>query len=125
MDFEWRRNGETDLNKRKEKEWLTQEIAVQYYKKAQRMRGNTGQDIGGFRKLKNELMVRCDVTEIEAVNILKGYHISDYIKKYEILSGKAVLQIDANKRRENRELIYKIAELEDELRKVAMENENI
>lgn len=49
----------------------------------------------------------------------------DYIKKYEVLSGKAVLQIDANKRRENRELIYKIAELEDELRKVAMENENI
>ena len=113
------------LDKRKEKEWLTQEIAISYYKKAQRLRANDGQDIGRFRKLKEELMNQCNVIEIEAINILKGYHISDYIRKYDVMSGKAILQVDTNKRKENRELILKIAELEDELKKVAMENENI
>lgn len=107
------------------KEWLTQEVAVQYYKKAKNIRQNTRQDIGKFRKLKEELMKKYEVTEIEAINILNGYHISDYIKKYEIVSGKTVMTVDSNKRKENRDLIYKIAELEDELRKVAMENENI
>lgn len=89
------------------------------------MRKNDGQDIGEFRKLKNELMKECNVTEIEAINILNGFHISDYVKKYELISESKVPSVDANKRKENRELLMKIAELEDELKSVAMENEGL
>ena len=104
---------------------LNQEIAIKYYKKAKRLRKNDGQDIGEFRKLKNELMKECNVTEIEAINILNGFHISDYVKKYELISESKVPSVDANKRKENRELLMKIAELEDELKSASMENEGL
>ena len=104
---------------------LNQEIALKYYKEAKKLRKNDGQDIGEFRKLKNELMKECSVTEIEAINILNGFHISDYVKKYELISESKVLSVDANKRKENRELLMKIAELEDELKSAAMENEGL
>ena len=108
-----------------DKNSLTQEIAIHFLNKAKR-RGLCGKFTdAGFRKLKEELMNTYEVTEIEAINILNGYHISDYVHKYEIKSGKIIPQIDQNKKRENRELLLKIAELEDELKKVAMENENI
>ena len=70
-------------------------------------------------------MKECNVTEIEAINILNGFHISDYVKKYELISESKVLSVDANKRKENRELLMKIAELEDELKSAAMENEGL
>lgn len=104
---------------------LNQEIAIKYYKKAKRLRKNDGQDIGEFRKLKNELMKEHNVTEIEAINILNGFHISDYVKKYELISESKVPSVDANKRKENRELLMKIAELEDELKSASMENEGL
>ena len=75
--------------------------------------------------LKIELMKECDVTEIEAINILNGFHVSDYVKKYELISEAKVLSVDANKRKENRNLLMKIAELEDELKNAAMENEGL
>ena len=113
------------MDKNNDTRILNQEIAIKYYKKAKRLRKNDGQDIGEFRKLKNELMKKCNVTEIEAINILNGFHISDYVKKYELISESKVPSVDVNKRKENRELLMKIAELEDELKCVAMENEGL
>ena len=52
---------------KEEKIGLSTEVAIQYYKKSQRLRNNE-QDVGSFRKLKNELMNKCNVTEIEAIN---------------------------------------------------------
>lgn len=109
----------------KESSHLTMKSAVQFHNKAKFLgiinRNNSAQ----FLELKCELMNTYGVTEIEAINIINGYHISDYVHKYEILNGNIMLQSDQNKKRENRELLLKIAELEDELKKIAMENENI
>ena len=113
--------GEILLNKK----CLTQEIAIHFFNKANSLRKHDTRDEAHFRCLKKELMDLYDVTEIEAINILNGYHISDYVRKYEIIYGKVELHIDENKRKANRELLLKIAELEDELKKLAMENENI
>lgn len=113
------------MDKNNDTRILNQEIAIKYYKKAKRLRKNDGQDIGEFRKLKNELMKECNVTEIEAINILNGFHISDYVKKYELIRESKVPSVDVNKRKENRELLMKIAELEDELKSAAMENEGL
>ena len=99
------------------------EVATQYYKKVQRLRNNE-QDIGLFRKLKKNLMDQCNVTEIEAINILRGYHISDYVKKYENLE-KGIVPGDSTKFKANRELLLKMAELEDEVKNAAMANEGL
>ena len=70
-------------------------------------------------------MTQCEVTELEALNILRGYHIVDYVRKYEIMNGKITIPGDTIKRKENRELLFKIAELEDEIRTAAMANEGL
>lgn len=107
-----------------DKKRLTQEIAIRFSNEAKRIKGTSCGEIQ-IRKLRNELVDTYGVTELEAINILNGYHILDYIQKYEIMYGKIVPPIDENKKRANRELLIKIAELEDELKKVIMENENI
>ena len=104
---------------------LNLEVANRFRNKAKRLADKSGQDMGEFRRLKTELMDYCDVTEMEAINILRGYHIMDYIRKYEIMSGIVTVAGDAAKRKENRELLIKIAELEDEVRTAAMANEGI
>ena len=108
---------------REEKKSLSAEVAIRYYKKAQRLR-NSEQDTGQFRKLKKELMEQCNVLEIEAINILRGFHISDYVKKYENLE-KGIVTGDSMKFRANRELLLKMAELEDEVKNAAMANEGL
>ena len=67
------------------KDWLTLEIAEEYLEKAKRLPDTGGQDVGERRKLRIELQQRCGLTEVEAINILNGYHISDYIIKYYML----------------------------------------
>ena len=120
---------ETDINggerMNNNKVSLNLEVANRFRNKAKRLANKSEQDMGEFRRLKTELMDYCDVTEMEAINILRGYHIMDYIRKYEIMSGIVTVAGDAAKRKENRELLIKIAELEDEVRTAAMANEGI
>ena len=120
---------ETDINggesMKNDKVSLNLEVANRFRNKAKRLADKSVQDMGEFRRLKTELMDYCDVTEMEAINILRGYHTMDYIRKYEIMSGIVTVAGDAAKRKENRELLIKIAELEDEVRTAAMANEGI
>ena len=67
---------------------------------------------------------KCNVLEIEAINILRGFHISDYVKKYENLE-KGIVTGDSTKFKANRELLLKMAELEDEVKNAAMANEGL
>ena len=81
------------------KKYLTKDIAINYCIKAKRIK--EPQDIGERRALKNKLMMQYIVTELEAINILNGYHIDDYIEKYERLSrnkvaGPKKLEFDRN-----------------------------
>ena len=108
-----------------EKVCLNLEVANCFRNKAKRLTDGSGQDKGEFRCLKNEFMDYCDVTDIEAINILRGYHVMDYIRKYEILSGIVMAVGDTVKHKENRELLLKIAELEEEVRTAAMANEGL
>jgi hypothetical protein len=47
------------------------------------------QDIGERRRLRQELQERCGTTELEAVNILNGYHIDVYCMKYLLKARRA------------------------------------
>ena len=68
-------------------ELLTYEIAREYWNKAKNLR--TMQDIGERRALRIELQERCGVTELEAINIINGFHIDIYCMKYLIKAREA------------------------------------
>lgn len=40
------------------------------------------QDIGERRRLRQDLQERCGITELEAINIINGFHIDTYCIKY-------------------------------------------
>lgn len=61
-------------------ETLTREIANEYRKRAMLLPANGLQDIGKRRELRKELQAGCDLTELQAVNIINGFHIPDYVK---------------------------------------------
>lgn len=63
-------------------ELLTKEIACAYEKRAKALPYNGMQDIGERRALRKELQARCGLTELEAVNIINGFHIGEYCRKY-------------------------------------------
>ena len=60
-------------------ELLTKKIATEYRDKALLLTNGDMQDIGKRRSLRIELQTRCNLTELEAVNIINGYHINDYV----------------------------------------------
>lgn len=60
-------------------EVLTRKIANEYRDRAKLLPPNGLQDIGDRRKLRVELQSRCNLMELEAVNIINGYHIGDYV----------------------------------------------
>lgn len=40
---------------------------------------NGRQDIGDRRMLRLELQARCNLSELQAVNIINGFHLGDYV----------------------------------------------
>ena len=63
-------------------ELLTHEIACAYRDRAKVLPYNGMQDIGKRRALRQELQARCGITELEAINIINGFHIDIYCRKY-------------------------------------------
>lgn len=109
------------LNHRPDAEWLTFDICDEYRRKAEAL-GYTN-DIDRRRELRLALQNRCDITEVEAVNILKGYHTSEYVRKYELMSGK-VKAGDAMTDKEY-QILQLMAALEQKEEEANMENEGI
>ena len=70
---------------REDAQWLTKEICAEYRKKALQIDHSHANDIGGRRTLRIELQEKCDITEIEAINILNGYHHKEYVRQYDHL----------------------------------------
>ena len=81
-------------------EWLTEEICLEYKRRADMLPQNAGQDIGEWRKLREELQKRCNVTEIQAYNILRSINVKEYSQIYGMKSGIIPVPEKARKRRE-------------------------
>jgi len=60
-------------------EVLIKKIATEYVERAKHLPENDRQDIGERRELRKELQNRCSLTELEALNIINGFHISIYV----------------------------------------------
>lgn len=72
-------------------EILTKAIANEYRNRALRLPPNGLQDIGKRRELRKELQARCNLTELQATNIINGFHISEYVTIEKIKAeGKAI-----------------------------------
>ena len=91
-------------------EWLTWEICDYYMDKAKNIRNRSMAD-GEFAGLCKELMTRCDVTEVQAINILNGYHFNEYIRYHELLRDPNGL--DKKKDSDSEEYLEWLAEKED------------
>lgn len=63
-------------------EWLTREVCEDYRKRAEAINKNDCQDIDKHRELSKELQTKYGITQIEAINILNGNNITDYVNKY-------------------------------------------
>lgn len=62
--------------------WLTADVVTDYQKRAARLAIGSGQDIGARRILRKELQEKYGLLEIEAINILNGFHAAFYVEKY-------------------------------------------
>lgn len=62
--------------------WLTAEAVAEYQKRARRVSTIGDQDIGARRALRQELQEKYGLLEIEAINILNGFHGAFYVEKY-------------------------------------------
>lgn len=58
---------------------LTRKIENEYRDRAKFLPVNGLQDTRERRELRLELQHRCNLTELQAVNIINGYHIGDYV----------------------------------------------
>lgn len=60
-------------------ELLSRAIAKEYQRAADALVDDGIQDLGERRELRIELQKRCGLTELQAINILNGFHVKDYI----------------------------------------------
>lgn len=97
------------MNHRPDAKWLTLEICNDYHNRAKEF-GDVG-DTGSKRALREDLQKKCDLLEIEAINILNGYHFAHYVKKYDIMQGKGEAGFEMNE--DDRRFLNRLAELEE------------
>jgi len=71
--------------------WLTQEVCEAYREEAAKINEYDPQDVRRHRELRLELQELYGLTEIEAVNILNGNNISDYLLKYKRIMNREKL----------------------------------
>ena len=76
-------------------DWLTKEVAEKYEAKSWVYRVlNDNQYTGMVRKIGEELQEKYGVTELEAINILNGNNVNDYVQKYFRIKHRIPINID-------------------------------
>ena len=72
-------NKQHEIHERNNYKWLDSDAASKYHKKYM----ETNRDAASQKRLSDELRKIYGVTDIEAINILNGRNVGDYIGKYE------------------------------------------
>ena len=71
------------LKKEHKGDWLTLDVAKKYEAKSWIYRVfHSYQNIGKVREIEKELQELYGVSELEAINILNGHHVKEYVEKY-------------------------------------------
>lgn len=95
-------------------EWLTMDICNAYKEKAKDIRNRSTSD-SEFHKLCRQLVDRCDVTEVQAINILNGLHMNEYVAMYERMRNSGG---NASGNDDKKEYLEWLAEKEENDRKL-------
>ena len=82
-------NKQYDSHIRNDFQWLDLDAAHKYYKKFM----ETNRDATSQRRLADKLMKIYGVTDIEAINILHGQNVGDYISKYERIQDRIPVNV--------------------------------
>jgi len=91
---------------------LDAKIAKDFHEQAKKL-SEYPLDCGSMTTLKKELMELCGVTELEALNILCGRNVRDYINKY---TGKAEGRVIVAKEYQGEvQVVYQINEDERDI----------
>lgn len=106
-------------------EWLTKEIADEYYRRAQKLPDNGMQDVGQRYELRRELQKRCNLTELEAINILNGRNVADYVQNSLIRQGIVKVEISDKDKAEKQRLLDTIADLESKIKNEKLVDEDM
>ena len=91
-------------------EWLTRDLCEYYHAKAKEISNHSTGD-PGFNTICKELKERCDITETQAINILNGYHINEYVAFHERLQAGGAEQTTSND--DTKEYLEWLAKKED------------
>lgn len=84
------------LKKQHHGEWITMTIAKRYHQIAKPFISfHDGQYVQTLRELGEELKEKYGVTELEAINILNGYHLKDYVDRYKRIRNLIPIGFDA------------------------------
>lgn len=82
-------------NRQHKGDWLTKEVAYKYAAKSWVYRViYCNQYIREVREISEELQKKYGVTELEAINILSGHNVSDYVHKYYRIKNLIPLRVD-------------------------------
>lgn len=81
---------EVPYSHRDDAEWLTHDICNEYRKRAIALGAN---NISARNELQKELEWKCDITPLEALNILNGYHAVDYVTRYERMKNHTAVEV--------------------------------
>ena len=76
-------------------EWLTRDICEYYHDKDKEISNHSTGD-PRFNALCKELKERFDITETQAINIMNGYHIKEYVAFHERLQSGGAEQTTGN-----------------------------
>ena len=70
---------------------LDKKIAKEFHEQAKRL-PEYPHSYGSMKRLQKELMELCGVLELEALNILCGRNVADYINKYDGIANGTVIE---------------------------------
>ena len=105
-------------------EWLTREICDYYREKARNI-SNRSMGDSQFGNLCRELIERCDITETQAINILNGYYVNDYVAYYDrIRDPQGVADDDHGDTKEYLEWLAQKEEKDNNLKDYDLLNED-
>lgn len=82
-----------EQHRRHKGKWLTMSEAEKYQARVSLLENPSNEMIGKKYEIMLELMEEYGVTQLEATNILNGFHVADYVNKYYCIQNKIPLDI--------------------------------
>lgn len=92
-----------EQHRRHKGKWLNWEAVEEYRQKVKKLNLNSSEYVGELRKLGKQFQKEYGLLEIEAINILNGYHVADYVNKYYRIKNMIPIDVAVRKGKKSEE----------------------